>query len=72
MTDWCANCLEALAIAEAVEDSLICMMSRSDIIRPMRERSEVALRMLEVLSRRLALCEARLEERAYRSHPRAA
>jgi CRP/FNR family cyclic AMP-dependent transcriptional regulator len=55
--------------AEATEDSLICVMSRSDIERLMRERSEVALRMIEVLSRRLALCEARLEEMAYRSVP---
>jgi CRP/FNR family transcriptional regulator, cyclic AMP receptor protein len=55
--------------AEAVEDSLICVMSRADIERLMRERSEVALRMIEVLGRRLALCEARLEEMAYRSVP---
>jgi CRP/FNR family transcriptional regulator, cyclic AMP receptor protein len=55
--------------AEAGEDSLICVMSRRDIERLMRERSEVALRMIEVLSRRLAFCEARLEEMAYRSVP---
>src|SRR6516162_1056803 len=55
--------------AEAAEDSLICVMSRADIERLMRQRSEVALRMIEVLSRRLALCEARLEEMAYRSVP---
>lgn len=55
--------------AEAAEDSLICVMSRNDIERLMRERSEVALRMIEVLSRRLTLCEARLEEMAYRSVP---
>lgn len=55
--------------AEAAADSLICVMSRSDIERLMRERSAVALRMIEVLSRRLALCEARLEEMAYRSVP---
>ena len=55
--------------AEAVEDALICVMSRSDIERLMRTRSEVALRMIEVLSRRLALCESRLEEMAYRSVP---
>src|SRR5215472_18202672 len=53
--------------AEAVEDSLICVMSRADIEGLMRKRSEVALRMIEVLGRRLALCEARLEEMAYRS-----
>jgi CRP/FNR family cyclic AMP-dependent transcriptional regulator len=55
--------------AEAAEDSLICVMSRADIERLMRERSEGALRMIEVLSRRPALCEARLEEMAYRSVP---
>jgi CRP/FNR family transcriptional regulator, cyclic AMP receptor protein len=55
--------------AEAVEDSLICVMSRADIEGLMRRRSEVALRMIEVLGRRLALCEARLEEMAYRSVP---
>ncbi len=55
--------------AEAAEDSLICVMSRHDIEGLMRKRSEVALRMIEVLGRRLALCEARLEEMAYRSVP---
>ena len=55
--------------AEAAEDSLICVMSRRDIEGLMRKRSEVALRMIEVLGRRLALCEARLEEMAYRSVP---
>ena len=55
--------------AEAVEDSLICVMSCADIEGLMRWRSEVALRMIEVLGRRLALCEARLEEMAYRSVP---
>lgn len=57
------------AFAEAMEDSLICVMSRSDIEGLMRKRSEVALRMIEVLGRRLALCEARLEEMAYRGVP---
>ncbi len=55
--------------AEATEDSLICVMSRTDLERLMRERSKVALRMIEVLGRRLAECEARLEEMAYRSVP---
>jgi CRP/FNR family transcriptional regulator, cyclic AMP receptor protein len=44
-------------------------MSHNDIERLMRERSAVALRMIEALSRRLALCEARLEEMAFRSVP---
>lgn len=55
------------AFAEAAEDSLICVMSRADVERLIRERPEVALRMIEVLGKRLALSEARLEELAYRS-----
>ena len=55
--------------AEAVEDSLICVMSRTDVEQLMLKKPHVALRMVEVLGRRLALCEARLEEMAYRSVP---
>jgi CRP/FNR family cyclic AMP-dependent transcriptional regulator len=55
------------AFAEAVEDSLICVMSRVDVERLIREKPAVALRMIEVISRRLAEAEARLEEVAYRS-----
>ncbi len=57
------------AYAEAVEESLICVMSRSDVERLIRQQPQVALRMIEVMGRRLALCEARLEELAYRSVP---
>lgn len=55
------------AYAEAAADSLLCVMSRGDVERLIRERPQVALRMMEVLGRRLALAEARLEELAYRS-----
>lgn len=55
------------AYAEAIEDSLVCVMSRADVERLIRERPEVALRMIEVLGRRLATSEERLEELAYRS-----
>jgi CRP-like cAMP-binding protein len=55
--------------AEAGEDSLLCVMSRADVERLIRERPQVALRMIEVLGKRLALTEARLEELAYRSAP---
>jgi CRP-like cAMP-binding protein len=55
--------------AEATSDSLLCVMSRVDVERLIRERPQVALRMMEVLGRRLALGEARLEEMAYRSVP---
>jgi len=55
--------------AEALEDSLICIMSRADIEGLMLAKPHVALRMIEQLSQRLALCQARLEEMAYRSVP---
>src|SRR6266516_7368039 len=57
------------AYAAAAEDSLVCVMSRPDVERLIREQPQVALRMIEVMGRRLALCEARLEELAYRSVP---
>ncbi len=57
------------AYAEAVEESLVCVMSRPDVERLIREHPPVALRMIEAMGRRLALCEARLEELAYRSVP---
>ena len=55
--------------AEAGEDALLCVMSRADVERLIREQPPVALRMIEVLGTRLALAEARLEELAYRSAP---
>jgi CRP-like cAMP-binding protein len=57
------------AYAEAIDDALVCVMSRADVERLVRERPEVALRMIEVLGRRLATSETRLEELAYRSVP---
>ena len=55
--------------AEALEDSLICALSRADIERLVCAHPQVALGIIEVLSQRLALCEARLEEVAYRNVP---
>jgi len=55
------------AFAEAAEESLLCVMSRADVERLIREQPQVALRMIEALGKRLALTEARLEELAYRS-----
>ena len=57
------------AFAEAAEESLLCVMSRADVERLIRELPQVALRMIEALGKRLALTEARLEELAYRSAP---
>jgi hypothetical protein len=44
-------------------------MSRADIERLVCAHPQVAPWIIEVLGRRLALCEARLEEVAYRSVP---
>lgn len=55
--------------AEATEESLLCVMSRADVERLIRDQPQVALRMIEVLGRRLAIVDARLEELAYRSAP---
>jgi CRP-like cAMP-binding protein len=55
------------AFAEAVEDSTLCVMSETDVERLIREHPQVALRMLGILSQRLAAYEARLEDMAYRS-----
>jgi CRP-like cAMP-binding protein len=52
--------------AESTEDSVLCVMSRTDVERLIVEQPRVALRMMEVLAQRLALAEARLEEMAYR------
>ncbi len=52
--------------AEAVEDSVLYVAAREDIERLIRKQPAVGMRMLEVLGQRLALCEARLEELAYR------
>lgn len=57
------------AYAEAAEESLLCVMSRADVERLIRDQPQVALRMIEVLGKRLATSEARLEELAYRSAP---
>jgi CRP/FNR family transcriptional regulator, cyclic AMP receptor protein len=57
------------AFAEAAEDSLLCVMSRADVERLIRDQPQIALRMIETLGKRLALTEARLEELAYRSAP---
>lgn len=57
------------AYAEATEESLLCVMSRADVERLIREQPQVALRMIEVLGRRLADRETRMEELAYRSAP---
>ena len=55
------------AYAEALEDCLLCVMSQHDIERLVLRKPQVGLRIINVLSRRLAESEARLEDLAYRS-----
>ena len=57
------------AFAEAVAESLICVMSREDVERLIARKPQVALRMLEVLSERLSVSESRLEALAFHSVP---
>ena len=57
------------ADAEALEDCTLCVMSQADVERLLLSKPQVALRMLEILGRRLAESEARLEDLAYRSLP---
>ena len=55
--------------AEAVEDCLICVMSRSDLERLILNKPQVALRILEVTGRRLREVEERLENMAFKGIP---
>ncbi len=55
------------ASAEALDDCTLCVMSQRDVERMVTARPQVALRMLEVVGRRLAAAEARLEDLAYKS-----
>jgi CRP/FNR family transcriptional regulator, cyclic AMP receptor protein len=57
------------AYAEAADNSLVCVMNRHEVEMMVREHPQVALRMMEVIGNRLAICEARLEEMAYHSVP---
>lgn len=55
--------------AEAVEDCLICVMSRTDLERMILSRPQVALRILEITGKRLREAEERLESMAFKEIP---
>jgi CRP/FNR family transcriptional regulator, cyclic AMP receptor protein len=55
--------------AEAAEDSLICVLSRSDLQALIRRNPEVGLRLLAELGTRLRQHEEELESLAFRSLP---
>ncbi len=55
--------------AEAIEDCVLCVMSRDDVERLLVTKPKVALRIFETLGDRLREAEARLEEIAFKGIP---
>lgn len=55
--------------AEAVDECVLCVMSRADVERLMREKPDVAYRFFETMGDRVSQLEARLENIAFRSIP---
>ncbi len=55
--------------AEAVEDCVICVMSRADLERLILNKPQVALRILEITGKRLREAEERLENMAFKGIP---
>lgn len=55
--------------AEALDDCLICVMSRTDLERLILNKPQVALRILEVTGKRLREAEERLENMAFKGIP---
>ncbi|MBI4298941.1 MAG: Crp/Fnr family transcriptional regulator [Chloroflexi bacterium] len=51
--------------AESVEDSLVCVATREDVLRLLTEHPKVALRLFEAIGRRLKTLEERLEQAAF-------
>ncbi len=55
--------------AEAVDDCLLCVMSRADVERLIREKPDVAFRFLETMGNRVSTLETHLEDIAFKSIP---
>ncbi len=55
--------------AEAVDNCLLCVMSRTDIERLILDKPRVGLRFLEAMADRLAESESQLEDLAFKSIP---
>ena len=55
--------------AEAMDECILCVMSRADVERYLLSHPKVATRLAEALGRRLMETEARLEEMAFKSVP---
>lgn len=55
--------------AEAVDDCLLCVMSRADVERLIREKPDVGFRFLETMGNRVSSLESYLEDIAFKSIP---
>lgn len=55
--------------AEAIDECLLCVMSRADVERLMREKPDVAYRFFETMGDRVTQLEASLENIAFKSIP---
>jgi CRP-like cAMP-binding protein len=55
--------------AEAVDDCLLCVMSRADVERLIRDKPDVAFRFLETMGHRVSALEEHLEDIAFKSIP---
>jgi CRP/FNR family transcriptional regulator, cyclic AMP receptor protein len=55
--------------AEAVDECLLCVMSRTDVERLIRQKPQVAFRFVEALGRRVTQLEASMEDLAFKSIP---
>ena len=55
--------------AEAVDDCLLCVMSRADVERLIRDKPDVAFRFLETMGHRVSTLETHLEDIAFKSIP---
>ncbi len=55
--------------AEAIDECVLCVMSRSDVERLMREKPDVAFRFVQALGSRLTELETQLEDIAFKSIP---
>ena len=55
--------------AEAADECTLCVMSRTDVERLIRDHPEVSLTLLELMARRLTDAEDRLADVAYKSVP---
>ncbi len=55
--------------AEAVDECVLCVMSRADVERLMREKPDVAFRFFQAMGDRVSQLEERLENIAFKSIP---